>query len=72
MSGQDVDGGVGLHQGVEFVDFAVGYGDAAVGPVAAQVLRADGAEAVFEAVDFDVAAGASALRGGAGAVGVVG
>lgn len=41
-----------MHQGVEFVDFAVGYGDAAVGPVAAQVLRADGAEAVFEAVDL--------------------
>ena len=58
--------------GVKFVDFAIGYGDAAVDPIAAQVLRADKAEAIAQAVDFDVAAWAFALCGGMGTVGGVG
>lgn len=58
--------------GVKFVDFAIGYSNAAVGPIAVQVLRADKAEAVAQAVDFDVAARVFALCGGMVAVGGVG
>ena len=69
---QDFDFGLRFDQGVKFVDFAVGYGNAAVRPVAVQVLCADCAHTVPHAVDFDVAARTFALRGGIGAVGIVG
>ena len=56
-SGTNFDGGSERDAVPDFVDFVVGDGDAAEGPVVEAMGRADGAHAVGQAVNHDVSAG---------------
>lgn len=67
-SGADFDGGSDGDEVPDFVDFRVGDGDAAEGPVVEAVGCADGSFAVGEGVDHDVSAGGDAEYCGAGLV----
>ena len=67
-SGADIDWCSDGDEVPDFVDFRVGDGDAAEGPVVEAVGCADGAFAVGQAVDHDSSAGGDAEFQGAGAV----
>src|SRR5215510_6401840 len=60
LSRSDLDGSADVDDRPDFLNFGVGHGDAAVGPVARKLPAAEPAQSIGQAVDHDVAAGRNA------------